>query len=142
MQTVEAFRHVILERRITLVLEGPTEPLPVYADPKRLRQAICHLLENALKFTETEGTVTITGWREDRTMLLHVRDTGRGIAPEVLPMLFRPFKQIKRSESMEGLGLGLALVKGIVELHGGTVSVTSPGIGYGSTFTIALPVTE
>ena len=72
--------------------------------------------------------------------VLSVQDTGRGIAPEVLPHLFRPFRQFPRPEAGGGLGLGLALVKGIVELHGGRVTAASPGLGQGSTFTIELPL--
>jgi len=141
-KTVADLQSVIREHNIHLVLQPPDQPLPIQADAKRLRQAICHLLDNAVKFNVQGGTVTLAGRREDRTAVLLVQDTGRGIAPTVLSTLFGPFRQINRPESTAGLGLGLALVKGIVEMHGGSVSVASPGIGQGSTFTIMLPVSE
>ncbi|MHB9130232.1 MAG: sensor histidine kinase [Armatimonadota bacterium] len=137
--TLEANQYLLQEHQLKLILDPPAEPLPVDADPRRIRQVIWNLLDNAAKFTEPGGTITVAGRHTDQSVILQMRDTGQGIAPEVLPTLFRPFRQIKRPEVTAGLGLGLALVKGIIELHGGTVSADSPGIGDGSTFTITLP---
>ena len=139
-QSGEDFQQQAQERQLDLVLPPPPAPLPVHADPARIRQAIGNLLANALQFTEPGGTITISARREGEMAVLSVQDTGRGIAPEVLPHLFRPFRQFPRPEAGGGLGLGLALVKGIVELHGGRVTAASPGLGQGSTFTIELPL--
>ncbi len=119
------------------------EPLWVDADAARIAQAVGNLLQNASKFTPRGGRVTLV-LEEDvpfRTAVIRIRDTGIGIAPGVLRRLFEPFTQaddtLERSQG--GLGLGLALVKGMVELHGGTVEARSPGTGQGSEFVIRLP---
>lgn len=125
---------------LRLMRQPPGEPLPVCADAARMQQVLWQLLDNARKFTPREGTVTITGWREGNQALLAVCDSGRGIDPAMLATLFQPFRQIERSEKAGGLGMGLMLVKGIIDLHGGTVQATSAGEGQGSTFTIALPL--
>jgi len=130
------------ERRITLALEGPDCPLPVKADPIRIRQVINNLLTNALKFTDPGGRITVRGYREGGYAVIQVQDTGRGIPVEELHRLFRPFYQLERTRTTRGLGIGLALVRGIIELSGGRVSAASPGVGQGSTFTIALPLAE
>jgi len=137
---LEEMAPVAQERHITLVTEPPKVPLPVSADPARIRQVILNLLENALKFTNDGGTVTLAAWREEDTAALAVRDTGRGIPPDQLHTLFTPFRQIERTEETGGLGLGLALVKGIMLAHGGEIIAESAGPGRGSVFTIKLPM--
>lgn len=121
-----------------------SETLPVDGDPTRLRQIIANLIQNACKFTDPGGRITITARRdsEHRAACIAVRDTGIGMSEESLARLFQPFNQAESSldRSRGGLGLGLALVKGLVELHGGTVTAHSGGLGEGSEFTVKLPL--
>ncbi|MHB9130053.1 MAG: PAS domain-containing sensor histidine kinase [Armatimonadota bacterium] len=141
-QAVEGVEQSAKEQQITVVLEPPGTPLPIQADVARMTQVINNLLTNALKFTNAGGTVYVTGCLRDGMAVITVRDTGRGLPPEELPHLFTPFRQYGRGQSSEGLGLGLALVKGFVEMHGGHVYAVSLGLGHGSTFTIELPLAE
>jgi CheY-like chemotaxis protein len=105
-------------------------------------QVLSNLLGNAEKFTSRGGTVVVSLRREGNQALLRVRDSGAGIEPEVLSQIFEPFTQAPQTleRTRGGLGLGLAMVKGLVELHGGTVSAASDGAGRGAEFTIALPI--
>jgi PAS domain S-box-containing protein len=125
--------------RHTVVLEGL--PVHVDGDPSRLEQVLNNLLDNALKYTPGSGRVTITTERVGDTAVLRVRDTGQGIRTDLLARVFDLFVQEPQSleRSRGGLGLGLALVKRLVELHGGSVSVWSAGPGQGSEFTVRLP---
>lgn len=134
--------NIIEARRIRLVRIPPRRRLPVMADVKRLHEVICNLLDNAVKYTPTGGTVTLAAYSQERSIRLDVRDNGRGIAPEQLPVLFHPFPDPGFRDVTGGLHLGLALVKGIVEMHGGNVAVESPGVGQGSTFSVVLPSGE
>lgn len=93
-----------------------------------------------MQFTPAGGAITVSCRREGDTALLAIRDTGRGIKPDRLPEIFHPFRQVDRDDSIGGLGLGLSVVRGIIELHGGHIRADSPGPGQGSTFTITLPV--
>jgi CheY-like chemotaxis protein len=112
------------------------------ADGERLQQVVWNLLSNAVKFTPRGGRVTVTAQRQASQLSIEVRDTGVGIPPEFLPHVFERFTQADSSTTRRygGLGLGLAIVRHIVELHGGTVGVESAGEGAGSLFTITLPV--
>ncbi|MHB9132734.1 MAG: PAS domain S-box protein [Armatimonadota bacterium] len=141
-QSAESVMQEAKDRGLTLALEPPRKPLPIEADPPRILQAIGNLLANAMKFTPPGGRITVSGRRKGGMGAISVRDTGRGIPREELAGLFRTFHQVQRSEAAGGLGLGLALVKGIVELHGGHAEVASRGPGKGSTFMIALPLDE
>jgi PAS domain S-box-containing protein len=125
--------------RHTIVLEG--EPVHVDGDAARLEQVLNNLVDNALKYTPGAGRVTITTERAGETAVLRVRDTGQGIRTDLLAHVFDLFVQEPQSldRSRGGLGLGLALVKRLVELHGGSVSVWSAGPGQGSEFTVRLP---
>jgi PAS domain S-box-containing protein len=116
---------------------------PVYGDVARLQQVIWNLLANAVKFTPRGGRVQVSLLRDNSHLEIDVSDTGDGLAPEVLPFVFDRFRQADSgpSRGQAGLGLGLAIVRHIVELHGGVVSASSPGLGLGSTFRIVLPVT-
>ncbi|HET7694133.1 MAG TPA: ATP-binding protein [Vicinamibacterales bacterium] len=115
----------------------------VYADPRRLEQVVSNLVWNAIKFTESGGSVDVRLRREDRSLVLTVRDTGVGISEAFLPYVFEWFRQADpRARSQAGLGLGLGIVRHIVQLHGGTVRAESAGEGEGSTFTVTLPVFE
>jgi PAS domain S-box-containing protein len=143
-RTCEDHRHVLETARISLTVELPDAPLWVDGDPTRLRQALGNLLQNAAKFTDPGGHVTVrVGPNSAAAMArVEVSDTGIGIPPELLPHLFEPFVQADRSldRARGGLGLGLALVKGITELHGGRVQIRSEGIGRGAMLAFELPV--
>jgi CheY-like chemotaxis protein/anti-sigma regulatory factor (Ser/Thr protein kinase) len=116
----------------------------VLADPARLQQVVWNLLTNAVKFTPIGGEVTVTLERRSSQVEITVRDTGVGIAPEFLPMVFERFRQADSSSSRRygGLGIGLTLVKQLVELHAGSVGVRSDGEGRGATFSVTLPLYE
>ena len=111
-------------------------------DPERLQQVVWNLLSNAIKFTPRGGTVTVRTRRDGEQVELSVRDDGQGIAPDFLPFVFDRFRQADSTSTRVhgGLGLGLAIVRHLVELHGGTVAVTSDGLGKGATFTVRLPL--
>jgi PAS domain S-box-containing protein len=144
--TVEDHRSALETAGLRIERELPEEPLWVEGDPVRLSQVLGNLLQNAVKFTDPGGRVTVRLQHdEDRAHgVVSVRDTGIGMDPEILSSVFETFTQADRSlaRSRGGLGLGLALVKGLVELHGGEVSAESAGPGRGSVFTIRLPLIE
>ena len=127
-------------RSITL-RQVPDSVGQVLADPTRLQQIVWNLLSNAIKFTPPGGHVTIAAERQAGEVVLTVSDDGVGIAPEFLPHVFERFRQAESSEARShgGLGLGLAIVRQLVELHGGTVQAASDGPGRGATFSIRLP---
>jgi len=118
--------------------------MPVNADADRLQQAVWNVMSNGLKFTPTDGTVDVSVKRNGSTVDIIVADTGQGISSEFLPYVFDRFRQADSSASRRhgGLGLGLALTRQIVELHGGSIDVHSAGIDKGSTFTIRLPIAD
>src|SRR5262249_5731761 len=120
---------------------GDPDAGAIWGDPARLQQVIWNLLANAVKFTPSGGRIDVTLRCVDGHVEIAVRDSGRGIADEFLPHLFERFQQAETgtTRTTGGLGLGLAIVRHIVELHGGTVQGTSPGEGKGSTFTVCLP---
>ena len=128
-----------------LQLEPALDPIagPVTGDPNRLRQIITNLLSNAIKFTPEGGRVEVRLERVDSHARLKVRDTGTGIRAEDLPHIFERFRQADSTSTRahSGLGLGLAIVRHLVELHGGTIHAESQGEGQGATFTIELPLT-
>jgi signal transduction histidine kinase/ActR/RegA family two-component response regulator len=128
----------------TIRIEHVLDPLagPVKGDPARLQQIFCNLLSNAVKFTPKGGKIQIHLERIDSHIEISVSDNGQGIAPEFLPSVFDRFSQAdgSRTRSYGGLGLGLAIVRRLVELHGGKVWATSPGEGKGSTFSVHLPI--
>lgn len=126
--------------RLTVSL--PSERVSLYADPLRLEQVLTNLLNNAAKFTDPGGLIRLTAEVEGGHVAVRVRDNGRGIAPDVLPRVFDLFQQgLHTGERVTGgLGIGLTLVKSLVELHGGSVSAFSSGPGAGSEFVVRLPV--
>ncbi|MCC7044572.1 MAG: PAS domain S-box protein [Acidobacteria bacterium] len=115
---------------------------PITGDPARLQQVVWNLLSNAIKFTPSGGRVTATLSQRDGRIELVVTDTGVGVAPDVLPHVFERFQQADRSITRRfgGLGLGLSIVKHLVDLHGGSVRAESPGPGRGATFTLTFPI--
>jgi CheY-like chemotaxis protein/anti-sigma regulatory factor (Ser/Thr protein kinase) len=123
------------------VITVQATPVWVSADPTRLEQVLTNLLANALKYTPAGGEIAVSVAREHRHAVLRVRDSGVGIRPELLPRVFDLFVQGDRSleRTSGGLGIGLTLVRHLVELHGGTVEAASAGAGRGSTFTVRLP---
>ena len=129
-------------RSVALDLRAVQEPLWIEADATRVAQIVGNLLHNAAKFTNAGGRVTVSVGREEGQAMIQVADDGVGIAPELLPRVFEPFTQADSSLSRPsgGLGLGLALVKGLVEMQGGSVSAASDGLGKGAAITITLPL--
>ncbi len=140
-EALEVVRPSAMAKRIALELHAEMEVCLLVADPERLQQVLWNLLSNAVKFTDV-GTIKVAVRREGSKVTLTVTDTGSGIAPEFMPFVFDRFRQADASitRRMGGLGLGLALVRHIVELHGGRVSVASDGPGQGASFKVTLPV--
>lgn len=129
-------------KRIKLARVLDPKTGPVSGDPTRLQQVIWNLLNNSIKFTPSGGTITVTLERVNSHLEVSVIDTGEGISPEFLPYVFDRFRQQDAStvRRHDGLGLGLSIVKQLVELHGGNVRAKSPGLGQGATFIVALPI--
>ncbi|MET0980500.1 MAG: ATP-binding protein, partial [Telluria sp.] len=120
----------------------PDEPLPLVADLTRLVQVLSNLLNNAAKYTPAGGRIRVSCWREEDQAMVAVTDSGVGIAPEAIGSVFDMFTQVRSSldRAQGGLGIGLSLVRRLVELHGGRVRADSAGRGQGSTFTVSLPL--
>jgi signal transduction histidine kinase/ActR/RegA family two-component response regulator len=140
-RAVEMASPLLEQRGHLLRVEVPQRGLVVDADPIRLPQVIANLLINAAKYTERGGTIQLSVRREGADVLVECKDSGIGIAPELLATMFEPVVQGGRSldRAEGGMGLGLAMVKSLTQLHGGTVSAHSDGPGKGSTFTVRLP---
>ena len=141
-RTADDLKSVFASKQVALELRDGGEPLWVDADATRVAQVTGNLLQNAAKFTGAGGRVTVAVRRENDQALLRVRDTGVGIDPATLARLFQPFVQAEGTlhRTLGGLGLGLAVSKSIVELHGGTVRGSSDGPGRGAEFVVALPL--
>jgi signal transduction histidine kinase len=138
---IETARPMIDARRHALILELPPQPVQFVADPLRLAQVLSNLLTNAAKYTEPGGQIRLSARCEDEHLVLRVQDSGVGIHPDDLPGIFEMFSQVDptMARTEGGLGIGLALAKGLVELHGGTIAACSDGLGHGSEFTVRLP---
>jgi len=146
-QSVEAARPFVEQCRHTLIVEIPAQPVHLEGDAVRLVQVLQNLLDNAAKYTEPGGTLWLSAERatgtEAQEVVLRVRDTGMGIDPEFLPHVFDLFSRSSQAldrPSQTGMGIGLSLVKQLVELHGGRVEAFSAGLGRGSEFVVRLPV--
>jgi signal transduction histidine kinase len=139
---VETSRPLIDAKRQELDVQLPRAQVIVEVDSLRLAQVISNLLNNAAKYTPAEGTISIAAEAVEHELTIHVSDTGVGIAAGDLGRLFQMFSQIRPSQDASdgGLGIGLALAKGLVELHGGTITALSAGIGTGSTFVVRIPM--
>ena len=139
---VEAARPLLDEKRHHLIVDLPPEVPTLEADPLRLAQVVSNLLNNAAKYTDSGGRIELSARVAMRMVSLTVKDNGIGIPPQSLDRIFDMFAQIdsQSSRTEGGLGIGLSLVKGLVEMHGGTTDVASGGIGQGSEFTVNLPL--
>jgi signal transduction histidine kinase len=139
---IEAVMPAATAKGIGLDISVDTNLGTVGADPERLQQVVWNLLSNAVKFTPPGGRVTLTATRSGGALRIKVSDTGAGISPELLPHVFERFRQGATGNSRKhgGLGLGLAIVRNLVELHGGTVAAHSDGDGRGATFEVSIPV--
>jgi signal transduction histidine kinase len=138
---IETVRGDATARGIELAIEMPDCPLVVQGAPHRLQQIIWNLLSNAVKFTSSAGRVRLRAWREGGEARVEVTDEGVGIEPDFLPHVFDSFRQADGTTTRQfgGLGLGLAIVRALTELHGGWVRAESEGLGHGARFTLALP---
>lgn len=139
---VDTIRPTAESRRIHLEAALASSPVPIDCDPDRLQQVVLNLLVNGVKFTPEGGTVQVRIGVEELRARVVVADTGRGISPSFLEHVFDPFRQGESSTTRQhgGLGLGLAIAKQLVELHGGTVTAASRGLGAGATFVVTLPL--
>ena len=137
---IRTIRPTAEEKQIALTCKSTCDGAQVRADRSRFRQVLWNLLTNAIKFTPERGAVMVDARLEDDAVVMSVRDTGIGIAPEFLPRVFERFAQESSGERYQsGLGLGLSIVRQLVEMHGGSVSASSDGPGMGATFTVTLP---
>ncbi len=139
---IETARLPIQLGRHTLELHLLDQPVRMLLDPLRIEQIIVNLLNNAAKYTEPGGTISVTAAQENEAVILSIKDTGIGIAEEMLPHLFNLFTQVNQpfNQFKGGLGVGLMLAKTLAELHGGSLTGSSPGLGKGSEFTLRLPL--
>ncbi|MEP7273604.1 MAG: PAS domain S-box protein, partial [Acidobacteriota bacterium] len=139
-RAIESTRSEIDGHKHQLSVSLPAEPIWLQGDPTRLEQVIVNLLNNAAKYTDDGGQIWLSAQQEGGEVVLRVRDTGAGIASELLPRIFDLFSQAGRTldRSQGGLGIGLSLVQRLVELHGGTVEAHSAGLGQGSEFIVRL----
>lgn len=138
---VESVRPQLEEQAQTLEVELPAEPVRLQADPVRLTQIVTNLLSNSVKYTQLGGRVRLSAMRSGDVVDVVVQDDGVGIAPEMLPRIFDMFMQVDRGiQPGGGLGIGLTLVRQLVDLHGGTITAHSAGLGQGSTFRVRLPI--
>lgn len=142
--SLDATRAAIEERGHTLIVEETPEPMYVDGDALRLTQVFCNLLSNAAKFTEPGGTIRLTMEKQPGSAAVRVIDDGAGIEPGMLEHVFELFTQasMDSARNRSGLGIGLALVRSLVELHGGTVRAASDGLGSGSEFAVNLPLAK
>ncbi len=141
-RTTDDLRSLFVQGGVELAVEAPPDPVVVDADPTRLAQILGNLLQNANKFTPRGGTVRVRLASRDGAAELSVRDDGAGMEPDTIERMFEPFTQADRTlaRSKGGLGLGLSLVRGLVVLHGGTVTARSEGLGRGAEFVVRVPL--
>jgi PAS domain S-box-containing protein len=141
---VESVQPLLRDREHEVLVDTPSEPVWIYADPARIEQVLTNLLTNAAKYTDPGGCIRVVVRREGSTAVIRVLDTGIGIDPVMLPRIFDLFVQAERrlDRAAGGVGIGLTLVKKVVDLHGGTVDAFSAGHGMGSEFVVRLPALD
>jgi PAS domain S-box-containing protein len=139
---IETSKPLIEAAEHQLAISIPSEPIPLRGDAVRLSQVFSNLLNNAAKYTDGQGQISLSARREGREIVVSVRDSGIGIPTSMLPAVFKMFVQADRStnRSQGGLGIGLTLAKRLVEMHGGTITAHSAGAGQGSEFVVRLPI--
>jgi signal transduction histidine kinase len=139
---VETLQSDIRQRNHSVTITLPDAPVWLQADPARLEQVFINLLANASRYTDAGGDLVISMHAQAKEAVVRVRDSGIGIAPEVLPHIFKLFRQADQGarRSQSGLGIGLALVRNLVDSHGGSVIAASAGVERGSEFTVRLPI--
>jgi PAS domain S-box-containing protein len=137
---IQMFQAETTEKGLAVTLALRAKSAHVWADAGRLQQVLLNLISNAVKFTPTDGSITVRSSNENGRLNVIVTDTGVGIEPDVLPRLFTAFEQGERTITRRfgGLGLGLSIVRSLVEMHGGTIAASSAGHGQGATFTVTL----
>jgi signal transduction histidine kinase len=135
---IETVRSSILSRGHRISVSLPPDSVTFIGDPARLKQILTNLLTNSVRYTAPGGHIYLSADSSREVVTIRVRDNGRGISPELLPHIFDPFRR-QTETRFSGLGLGLALVKSLVEMHGGNVVAQSKGLNKGSEFTINLP---
>ena len=140
-KAVETTAPLLEQRRHQMVTDVPARKYFVHADPARMTQVFSNILANAAKYTDDGGRISIAAGREGDDVVVRISDTGRGISAEMLPEIFNLFSQAQQNldRSQGGLGLGLAIVSSLVEMHGGRVTAESEGVGRGSQFVVRLP---
>jgi PAS domain S-box-containing protein len=144
-ESVESLRASALEKGLLVVTDYGIGDREIHGDADRVRQIFVNLITNAIKFTPAGGTIRVSAGTDGAMARVEISDTGAGIPPEFLPYLFDPFRQADQGSSrrsQEGLGLGLALVQRLAELHGGYATCESPGVNRGSTFRVYLPLSS
>jgi CheY-like chemotaxis protein len=137
---VTTIRPAATAKDIKVYVDGVDDVLPVIGDEQRLQQIAWNLLANAVKFTPRGGRINVAITQDSGRAVLRVKDSGEGIDPQFLPHIFEPFRQGAAKTMRTGLGLGLAIVRRLVDLHGGRITAESAGIGEGSEFTVAIPL--
>ena len=139
---IETSQPLIEAGRHELIIQPPDEPVWLDGDLTRLAQVVSNLLNNSAKYTPNGGRITLSAGFEGDNAIIRVTDNGSGISAEMLTQVFEMFTQVDRTldRAQGGLGIGLSLVRRLVEMHGGTIAADSPGLGLGSVFTVRLPV--
>lgn len=142
LDAVEASKPLLEERDHQFSCTLPEEPLWIDGDAVRLVQAFTNLLNNAARYSPERGEVRVSLEREGSLAVIRVVDKGIGIEPAMLPFIFDPFVQVSNTsvQAQRGLGIGLALLRRLVEMHGGTATAHSEGLGHGTEFTVRLPL--
>jgi signal transduction histidine kinase/ActR/RegA family two-component response regulator len=143
-QAMEMVHDAAARQKVTVQLHTTDEPLPVYADPLRAAQIIANVIGNAIKYTPEGGHIVVTVERDEDNACVRVTDDGVGIAPDRIGTIFELFAQAENAigRAQGGMGIGLALVRNLLELHDGSISAKSDGVGKGSEFVIRFPITK